>query len=70
MTKTATALLAAVLGFAFAAAPSASAQTKIGIIDMNRVFAEYYKTKDAEKEVNDQQMAEHFGNLQVNKRPL
>jgi outer membrane protein len=26
---------------------------KIGIIDMKRVFSEYYKTKDAEKSVND-----------------
>lgn len=52
--KTALALFAAVLGFTFLA-PSASAQgMKIGIIDMNRVFAEYYKTKDAEQDVNDQ----------------
>ena len=27
---------------------------KVGIVDMNRVFAEYYKTKDAEQDVNDQ----------------
>ena len=53
MTKSATALLAALIGLCIAA-PSASAQSKIGIIDMNRVFAEYYKTKDAEKDVNDQ----------------
>ena len=26
---------------------------KIGIVDMTRVFAEYYKTKDAEEQVND-----------------
>ncbi|HEX2746533.1 MAG TPA: OmpH family outer membrane protein [Verrucomicrobiales bacterium] len=34
---------------------SASAQTqmKIGIVDMKRVFQEYYKTKDAEKKVNE-----------------
>ncbi len=37
-----------------AAAPSAKAQNfKIGIVDMKRVFADYYKTKDAEKSVND-----------------
>jgi outer membrane protein len=35
--------------------PRASAQVmKVGIVDMNRVFAEYYKTKDAEQDVNDQ----------------
>jgi Skp family chaperone for outer membrane proteins len=36
-------------------AGSASAQTqmKIGIVDMKRVFQEYYKTKDAEKKVNE-----------------
>ncbi|MED5471765.1 MAG: OmpH family outer membrane protein [Verrucomicrobiota bacterium] len=30
---------------------------KIGIVDMNRVFAEYYKTKDADKVVNEQKEA-------------
>ena len=35
--------------------PCASAQVmKVGIVDMNRVFAEYYKTKNAEQDVNDQ----------------
>ena len=35
--------------------PHAGAQgMKVGIVDMNRVFAEYYKTKDAEQDVNDQ----------------
>jgi outer membrane protein len=34
---------------------SAQAQQalKVGIVDMKRVFGEYYKTKDAEKSVND-----------------
>jgi outer membrane protein len=33
---------------------AASAQDlKVGIVDMTRVFQEYYKTKDAEKKVND-----------------
>lgn len=33
---------------------AANAQSlKIGIVDMTRVFAEYYKTKDAEEKVND-----------------
>jgi len=31
---------------------------KIGIVDMNRVFAEYYKTKDADKVVNEQKEAD------------
>ena len=30
---------------------------KIGIVDMNRGFAEYYKTKDADKVVNEQKEA-------------
>ena len=30
---------------------------KIGIVDMNRVFDEYYKTKDADKVVNEQKEA-------------
>jgi outer membrane protein len=35
--------------------PPAGAQgMKVGIVDMSRVFAEYYKTKDAEQDVNDQ----------------
>jgi outer membrane protein len=55
MNKLAFSLLAAVIGLSFATTQDASAQgMKIGIIDMNRVFAEYYKTKDAEKDVNDQ----------------
>jgi outer membrane protein len=28
-------------------------ELKVGIVDMNRVFTEYYKTKDAEKRVNE-----------------
>ena len=33
---------------------AASAQDlKVGIVDMTRVFQDYYKTKDAEKKVND-----------------
>lgn len=40
------------------AAPAAFAQDmKIGIIDMNRVFSEYQKTKDAEKRVNEDKSA-------------
>ncbi|MEM0896463.1 MAG: OmpH family outer membrane protein [Verrucomicrobiota bacterium] len=43
-----------VVAMILAAAASAGAQEmKIGIVDMTRVFAEYYKTKDAEKDVNE-----------------
>lgn len=46
--------LAALAAAAFATAPAASAQEmKIGIVDMKRVFQEYFKTKDAEKKVNE-----------------
>ncbi len=38
-------------------APHAHAEIKLGILDMNRVFTEYYKTKDAEKKLNDQRAA-------------
>jgi len=31
----------------------AFAQSKVGIVDMNKVFTSYYKTKDAEKRLND-----------------
>ena len=34
-------------------APASAQDFKIGIVDMKRVFSEYYKTKDAEKSVND-----------------
>ena len=45
-------LLAAVA--AISAPLGATAQNfKIGIVDMKEVFAEYYKTKDAEKSVNE-----------------
>ncbi len=40
-----------------AMAPLAHAQLKVGIIDMNRVFTEYYKTKDAEQKLNEQRAA-------------
>ena len=36
-----------------AGAASAQTQMKIGIVDMKRVFQEYYKTKEAEKKVNE-----------------
>lgn len=48
-------LLLTALAASLLATGSASAQTqmKIGIVDMKRVFQEYYKTKDAEKKVNE-----------------
>jgi len=47
------AALAAALWLGAAAPVAAQGSFKIGIIDMKRVFSEYYKTKDAEKSVND-----------------
>jgi outer membrane protein len=52
--KTAIALVSAVIGLALTGSSASAQGMKIGIIDMNRVFAEFYKTKDAEKDVNDQ----------------
>ncbi len=46
-------VLAVVLMLGTAAPVSAQGAFKIGIVDMKRVFAEYYKTKEAEKSVND-----------------
>ena len=37
----------------FAAAPSANAQIKIGTLDMNAIFTQYHKTKDAEAKLNE-----------------
>ncbi|MCB1096595.1 MAG: OmpH family outer membrane protein [Verrucomicrobiales bacterium] len=46
--------LALLSAFTAFAPLTASAQNfKIGIVDMKEVFAEYYKTKDAEKSVNE-----------------
>jgi len=47
-----------VIATAFCAfAPLAQAQMKLGILDMNRVFTEFYKTKDAEQKLNEQRAA-------------
>ena len=35
------------------ATPASAQEMKIGIVDMKRVFQEYFKTKDAEKKVNE-----------------
>ena len=37
----------------FLGAAPAAAQMKVGIVDMNKVFTSYYKTKDAETRLND-----------------
>ena len=37
----------------FAAAHHASAEVKIGMVDMNSIFSSYYKTKDAESRINE-----------------
>ena len=51
-------LTAAILASAaFAFTPSANAQMKIGILDMNAVFTQYHRTKDAETKLNDARAA-------------
>ena len=47
------AAIAAALCLSAASPVAAQGSFKIGIIDMKRVFSDYYKTKDAEKSVND-----------------
>jgi outer membrane protein len=47
------AAFAATLWLGAASPVAAQGSFKIGIIDMKRVFSDYYKTKDAEKSVND-----------------
>lgn len=37
--------------------PSAHAQAKIGILDMNAIFTSYHRTKDAEAKLNDARAA-------------
>lgn len=46
------ALAAAVMAGGFAS--TASAQIRIGTVDMKQVFESYYKTKDAEQKINEQ----------------
>ena len=50
-------LYAALLSFALVLCSASAQSLKVGIVDMNRVFAEYYKTKDADKVVNEQKEA-------------
>ncbi|MGC1480932.1 MAG: hypothetical protein WA771_10535, partial [Chthoniobacterales bacterium] len=57
MTKNPIRIAVLALGLCAFAPLAAQAQVKLGILDMNRVFTEYYKTKDAEKKLNDQRAA-------------
>ena len=41
------------VAFCFAGATAAHAQVKVGVVDMNKVFSGYYKTKEAENKIND-----------------
>jgi len=49
----ATILATAILAFV----PSANAQGKLGTLDMNAIFTQYYKTKDAETKLNEARAA-------------
>lgn len=42
-----------VFGLCLAGASISHAEIKIGVVDMNKVFSGYYKTKDAESKIND-----------------
>ena len=57
MTKSAFFLPVIIISLAFMMSGAGAQGMKIGIVDMNRVFAEYYKTKDADKVVNEQKEA-------------
>ncbi len=45
--------LSVALAFCALAATPAAAEMKVGIVDMNKVFTSYYKTKEAEARLND-----------------
>jgi outer membrane protein len=45
--------LSVAFAFCAIAATPAAAQMKVGIVDMNKVFTSYYKTKEAEARLND-----------------
>lgn len=42
---------------ALALTPSAHADVKVGILDMNAIFTQYHRTKDAESKLNDARAA-------------
>ncbi|MEI6350962.1 MAG: OmpH family outer membrane protein [Verrucomicrobiota bacterium] len=46
-------LASLIAAFGLAASTPAQAESKIGLVDMNKVFSSYYKTKDAETRIND-----------------
>lgn len=56
-------MLKSILSIAVAAtalcafAPAAHAQIKVGVVDMNAVFTQYYRTKDAEAKLNEARAA-------------
>ena len=50
---TAAILTTSVLAFV----PSANAQMKVGILDMNAIFTQYHRTKDAEAKLNESRAA-------------
>jgi outer membrane protein len=47
-------IYALTVAFALALAPAAVADAKIGTVNMKNVFANYYKTKDADAKMNDE----------------
>lgn len=49
--------IAAVAAALCAFAPTANAQLKVGVVDMNSVFTQYYRTKDAETKLNEARAA-------------
>lgn len=57
MMKRILAVASALAAFAFAAATPAQAQMKVGVVDMNKVFSDYFKTKDAETRINEARAA-------------
>ena len=48
-----TSLLAATAVFCCGATAAQAQSLKVGVVDMNKVFSGYYKTKDAENKIND-----------------
>jgi len=64
MTLSIRSLLLSIL-FLFCGAGLANAQIKFGTVDMNRVFSEYYKTKDAQTKYSEQ---EAIANKDLNDR--
>jgi outer membrane protein len=51
--KTILAIISLVGCSLLASAAGVQAQNKVGVVDMNKVFSGYYKTKDAENKINE-----------------